>query len=122
MSGLRAGRRRTVASVAPLVLPSLAEKPEEALAAVERALGEVSDAVNGQLGRAYVADVELVVGANTIAHGLGRKPGIVRLTPKSADASFAWAWDPAQAGNATPTRTTVVDVVGVSMTARIEVE
>lgn len=90
---------------------------------VNRTQDELADRVNQLIASTEltVVDVDLVVGANTVAHTLGRAPTVVHVTPLDADGSFAWGWDPVQTGNQAPTRQTVINVAGAPMRARIEV-
>lgn len=122
MSGLRAGRRRTAIAAEPVIPVNLAGATgDEALATLERGLSDLATSFNEQDASLYLADVSLIVGQNTISHGLGRKPEMVYVAPSSASASFGWAWDPNQPGNPRPEQITHVTVAGVPMTARIEV-
>jgi hypothetical protein len=123
VSGIRLTRRRTVAAYEPVQPMQLAGATgDEALAKLERGLGEVADKINAAAGGSvYVADVDLIVGQNTIEHGLGRKPEMVYVMPASAVAAFGVGWDPSQPGNPRPTMIVQIAVAGVPMTARVEV-
>lgn len=94
---------------------------DDALAKLERGLSDVVDAFNESAASSYTADVDLIVGQNTINHGLDRKPERVTVIPSEAVAAFGWGWDPTQPGNPRPERITHVVVVGVPLRARIEV-
>lgn len=79
-------------------------------AATSRALDDVAAAI-GKLEERYTRSkrtVDLVVGTNRVAHGLGRIPAGANLTPTVADASFAWAMSEPTA------RTVTITVVGVA--------
>lgn len=90
---------------------------ERALRNIETALDPVMDS---PLASLQLITADLVVGVNKIAHGLGRAPRNVRVTPTTADASWAWAWT--TAGNALPQRQVWITTVGVAQAgATIEV-
>jgi hypothetical protein len=93
--------------------PARANQALDALATRINDLADVSRAV---------LDVELEVGTNIIAHGLNRKPFSVRVQPATADASFAFGWDPSQPDNPAPSRNVHVTVVGTAMRARVVIE
>lgn len=123
MSGIRLGARRT-RNVIAQINPPLVSVPGSGneTSALDRALGEMAEAVNATSAQDfYEADVDLIVGANVIVHGLGRTPAHVTVTPSSASASFAWGWDPRQTANRSPDRLTTVDVAGIPMRARVTV-
>jgi hypothetical protein len=119
VSGVRLGGRRTRNVIAPVVTLSLGEEPSSST--IERAIEAVAVKVDELIDApgSYVADLDLVVGANVVIHGLGRKPTSVVLIPNTADATFAWAWDPVQTDNRSPERLTTVDVVGAAMRCRV---
>lgn len=120
MSGRRIGRRREVSPLERTAVPRLGADATPSEAA--QAVGELADMLNESLpAPAYSADVTFATGANTIAHGLGRAPTMVQVAPKTADAAFAWGWDPAQPGNPRPDVLVTVTVAGGPMVARIEV-
>lgn len=123
VSGLKLTSRRSVATFTPVQPMQLAGATgDDALAKLERGLGEVADKLNEAAGAShFVADVDLIVGQNTIDHGLGRKPSMVYVTPASAVAAFGWGWDPDQPGNPRPTVIVQFAVAGVPMRARVEV-
>jgi hypothetical protein len=95
------------------LIPTSAGEP-----AVSRALDDMAAAV-GRIearGQRNARTVDLVVGDNRIAHGLGRVPSGVNLTPTVADAAFAWAV------TASTARTITITIVGVDQPgAAIEV-
>ena len=121
MSGTRLGGRRTRNVIAQVTSVHMGDELDAST--VERAIDAVTEKVDELLtgGDTYVADLDLVVGANVVTHGLGRVPALVTVIPRTASAAFAWAWDPAQSGNRSPERLTTVDVVGVPMRARVYV-
>jgi hypothetical protein len=115
------GTRRTTSTIAPIA--QIAQGDSYDPGKVERAITAVTETVNQMLGGgAYVADVDLIVGQNTIEHGLGREPVMVYVAPSSASASFGWGWDPDQPGNPRPSAITHIVVTGVPVTARVVVE
>ena len=60
----------------------------------ERMLGQLADqaATSTKVSSRIVRVVSLVVGANRIAHGLGRRAQGVTVVPTAADATFAWSF------------------------------
>lgn len=60
--------------------------------ATNRALDELAEVINAppKLFRSPTV-VDLAVGANRVAHGLGRIPVGASVTPTTADATWAWA-------------------------------
>ena len=58
---------------------------------VTRQLSDASQRAADQLRDRSVVVANLVVGANVINHGLGRKPRGVTVSPTVADATWAWA-------------------------------
>jgi hypothetical protein len=70
---------------------------------VQRQLADASQRAADQLHDRNGVFVSLIVGANTITHGLGRKPRGVAVTPTVADASWAYALTRADAKQATVT-------------------
>lgn len=118
--GATLGRRRTRDVIERVPAPRLSSDASPMDAA--RAVAEVADKVNESLPRdIYRADLTLATGTITIAHGLGRAPVMVQVAPKTADAAFAWAWNPEQPGNPRPDLLVVITTVGAPMTARVEV-
>lgn len=115
----RAARRRFLAAPAAIAASPAGVKVDDSRS-IERAIGQVADAVNAvvETGRTYV-DADLVIGTNRIAHGLGRPAIRVEVIPATANATFAWGFDPAQSTNATPERLAYVEVTGTAMTARL---
>ena len=124
MSGIVTGKRRTRAAFQPVVMPSLeVEKgSEEFDTRTERAIEDLATAVN-TLGEVsyFEDDVTLVIGTNTINHGLGREPTFVWVMPKTQSAAFAVGWDPAQPSNPKPTLLTQI-TSATAATVRIRVE
>lgn len=107
-----------IAKVAPAKQPAVYEA-----ATLNRTLDHLAERVNELTDTATaVFDLELATGINAIAHGLNRRPSRVRVIPAAADAAFAWAWDPDQPDNPTPTLHTRITVVGGPMQARVIVE
>ena len=122
VSGRVAGKRRDRATIAPVAPMQLAGATgDEALAKLERGMGELADALNAGTSDSYLADHDLIVGLNTINHGLGRIPAMVYVAPSAASASFGVGWDPKQPGNPRPEAIVQLTVTGVPMTARVEV-
>lgn len=115
-----APRRVAAAKVAKTSLPGDREFDFDR---ISRALTGIQDvaqyAADSLLVAAKEVEVNLVVGTNHVAHGLGRKPRGMFVTPRSADASFACGFDWRQTGNAHPDRSIDLEVVGVAMTVRI---
>lgn len=89
------------------------------LKSVDRAIAPIADAVSrldGATKTSSIVVVSLVVGANRVAHNLGRKPRAANVTPTVADATFAWALTAADDKLAT------ITVVGVAQpNAAVEV-
>lgn len=113
----RIATRRPTAAIGALHTQG---KPE----AVERAVDELARAVERAAGSPLAqagvpVDVDLVVGTNRVAHGLGRRVQFVFVVPKYADAAFAWAFDPDQPDNPTPERQVQIDVIGTDMPCRL---
>lgn len=79
-------------------------------AKMSRHLGDLVVAVDAQARRTtdrVRVTVDLVVGDNRVAHGLGRAALGATVTPTVADASFAWALTGGDA------RQAVITVIGV---------
>jgi hypothetical protein len=79
-----------------------------------RAVGNVASAVSQLQGQPQFSppiQANLVVGSNTVKHGLNRAPAWVGVTPSVADATFAWALNPQ---NPHPELQLLIDVVGVA--------
>lgn len=120
MTARAIGRRRVRDVIEKVPPPRLSEDATSMDAA--RAVAEVADKVNESLAPSeYRADLTLTTGTVTIAHGLGRTPKLVSVAPKTASASFAWGWDPAQPGNPRPDLLVQVTTVGGPMACRVEV-
>jgi hypothetical protein len=71
-------------------------------------LGERLRQLTSRTGGRVQLVADLVVGANVINHGLGRRAVGVNLTPTAASAAFAWAMTAADAKQVT------ITVVGVA--------
>jgi hypothetical protein len=118
--GATIGRRRIRDVIEKVPPPRLSADASPMDAA--RVVAEVADKVNESLpSDVYRADHSLITGTTRIAHGLGRPPTMVLVTPKTASAGFAVGWDPAQPGNPRPDTLVTITVVGGPMQARIEV-
>ena len=94
----------------PVGATSLTQRLEDP--AVSRVISELTASVNAlpQTNR-YHAVVDLAVGANRVAHGLGRIPAGAIVTPTVADATWAWALTSKDA------RTVVITTIGVAQDA-----
>lgn len=78
---------------------------------VSRHLSDLATAVaatDDRVSDRSVVVVDLIVGANTFPHGLGRPARGATLTPRVADATFAWAL------TTSDTRQATIVVVGVN--------
>lgn len=76
-----------------------------------RAISQLAESVQrteAKVGDRSTSIVDLSVGANSVAHRLGRRPIGASITPTVADASFAWAM------GETSTTVVVITVVGVA--------
>lgn len=119
MRGATVGRRR-IRDVIEKVPPPRLSADATAMDAA-RVVAEVADKVNESFAPdVYRADHALTA-TTTIAHGLGRPPTMVIVSPKTASAAFGWGWDPAQPGNPRPDLLVVITTVGSPMIARVEV-
>lgn len=77
---------------------------------ISRLVGEIADAHEDLAARHQPRDqqvADLVVGANVLNHGLGRRPLGCNVTPTVADATFAWAM------TARDERTVTITAIGV---------
>lgn len=84
-----------------------------------RAIADLATAVQRTEDRHGARDIltaDITAGANTINHGLGRKPRGCSVTPTVAAADFAWAMT-----RATPTQLTITAVGTTQPNAVIEV-
>ena len=50
------------------------------------------DDLQAKQATSVIVKVDLVVGANRINHGLGRRARLAQVTPTVADATYAWAF------------------------------
>lgn len=115
-----APRRVAAAKVAKTSLPGDRDFDFDRISRALFGIQQVAQyAADTLLVAANEVEVDLIVGTNHIAHGLGRKPRGMFVTPRDVDASFAWGFDWRQAGNARPDQVIDLEVVGVAMTARI---
>lgn len=119
-SAIAAPRRVAVGKVAKTSLPGDREfdfdRISRALSGVQSLAQQAADS---RFTFTEEIEIDLIVGTNHIAHGLGRRPRGMMVTPRDADATFAWGFDWRQQGNTRPDRIADVVVVGVAMTVRI---
>lgn len=74
----------------------------------QRAVDQLQQAAGKLSAPRSVRVVDLIVGANRINHGLGRKAQGATVAPTVADATFAWSFAP------DGDRVAIITVVGVA--------